>query len=127
MRLAFTKKWQEKSKKWHEHDKERISMRVYTTAYTVVISDFEGGTVELRRDFVGKPNEETLKKWMRECVDAIQKPIKAVGIENELGRDVYFFSISDLAGWQKRTWLQKHNERVSQERKERAARNFTSN
>lgn len=119
MRLAFGKKWHEK--------RERVNVKVYTTTYTVAVSDFEGGTVELRRDFVGKPNGETLQAWMRECIDAIQKPIKAVGIENELGRDVYFFSVDDLAGWQKRTWLQKHNERVRRERKERAAQMFTSN
>ena len=117
MRLAF-------ASKWHEQARERVNMKV--TKYKVCI-DGRVTTLELSREFVGKPSMDTLRAWMRSCVANINAPVEAVRIEDESGAIVYSFTLDQLGQWQQRTWLQKHNERVSRERKAHAAQMFTSN
>lgn len=117
MRLAF-------GKKWHEQAKERVNVKVYTTKYKVCIDGKSPVTLELSREFVGKPSENTLSAWAMSCVAQVEKTIKAVRIENKLGRTVYMWT-SDGIGASK--WLRQHNERVEREHAKRIASDFTNN
>lgn len=103
MRLAF-------GSKWHEKAKERVNVEI--TKYKVCI-DGKVTTLELSREFVGKPGMDNLIAWMRRCVANVNAPIDAVRIEDESGATVYSFTLEQLGQWQQRTWLQKHNERVA--------------
>lgn len=114
MRLAF-------GKKWHEQAKERVSMKVYTTKYKVCIDGYSPVTLELSREFVGKPSENTLSAWAMSCAANVEKTIKAVRIENELGNTVYMWTAGGIGA---STWLRQHNERVEREHQQRRASGF---
>lgn len=114
MRLAF-------GSKWHEQAKERVSMKVYTTKYKVCIDSKSPVTLELSREFVGKPSNDNLTAWAMSCVAQTTNTVKAVRIENELGK-VELMWTSDGIGASK--WLRQHNERVEREHQQRKASSF---
>lgn len=117
MRLAF-------AKKWHEQAKERVSMKVHTTRYKVCIDGYSPVTLELSREFVGEPHENTLAAWAMSCVAKVETAVKAVRIENETGSTVRMWTSGGICA---STWLKQHNERVAREYANRVASDFTSN